>query len=302
VFRPGLRKSLKPAYKQSTTGLYLRKKNTEIASATSIPLNLKTQMNTARQRALEVVKETDPVVKAHLATTLQSNPLPIGADEVLTEPASLPGRPAQPLLVPHTDIPQRSLATLEGRAALIHSIAHIELNAIDLAMDITWRFSGMPDKFYQDWIRIASEEALHFTLLRDHLVTLGFDYGDFPAHNTLWEMTEKTKGDVLARISLVPRTLEARGLDATPAVKKRLIGAGDHAVGKILDIILRDEIGHVAAGNYWFRWLCAQRGLDPEPTYSELALQYGAPKLHGPFNIEARRQAGFSETELSALQ
>ena len=259
-------------------------------------------MNTARQRALEVVKEADPLLKAHLATTLQSTPFPIGAEEVLAEPACLPGRPAKPTLVPHSDIPKRSLATLEGRAAMIHSIAHIEFNAIDLAMDITWRFSGMPDKFYQDWIRIASEEALHFTLLRDHLVSLGFDYGDFPAHNALWEMTEKTKGDVLARISLVPRTLEARGLDATPAVKKRLIGAGDQAVGKILDIILRDEIGHVAAGNYWYRWLCKERHLDPEQTYSELALKYGAPKLQGPFNIEARRLAGFTETELAALQ
>lgn len=259
-------------------------------------------MNTARQHALEVVKETDPVVKAHLATTLQSHPLPIGADEILAEPASLPGRPAQPLLVPHTAIPQRSLATLEGRAALIHSIAHIELNAIDLAMDITWRFPGMPEPFYQDWIRIGSEEALHFTLLRNHLLTLGFDYGDFPAHHALWEMAEKTKDDLLARISLVPRTLEARGLDASPGVKRRLIGAGDNEVGKVLDIILRDEIGHVASGNYWYRWLCQERNLDPVQTYSELAQRYGAPRLIGPFNIEARRLAGFTEEELAALQ
>jgi uncharacterized ferritin-like protein (DUF455 family) len=259
-------------------------------------------MKTARQSALEVVQETDPVQKALAARALFEKKLPIDAQAVLTEPKGLPGRPNQPELVPHNQIPQRSLATPEGRAAVIHSIAHIELNAIDLAMDITWRFNDMPDAFYEDWIRIASEEALHFTLLRDHLVGLGFDYGDFPAHNALWEMAEKTKGDLLARISLVPRTLEARGLDATPAVKRRLIGAGDNAVGKILDIILQDEIGHVAAGNYWFRWLCAQSGCDPEDTYARLAIQYGAPKLNGPFNIDARRQAGFTENELAALQ
>jgi uncharacterized ferritin-like protein (DUF455 family) len=259
-------------------------------------------MKTARHCALEVVREADPLLKALGARSLYEQDISLGSEDFLAEPIGLPGRPTRPELVPHTRIPKRSLATLEGRAAMIHSIAHIEFNAIDLAMDITWRFSGMPDKFYQDWIRIASEEALHFTLLRDHLVSLGFDYGDFPAHNALWEMTEKTKGDVLARISLVPRTLEARGLDATPAVKKRLIGAGDQAVGKILDIILRDEIGHVAAGNYWYRWLCKERHLDPEQTYSELALKYGAPKLQGPFNIEARRLAGFTETELAALQ
>jgi len=259
-------------------------------------------MKTARQCALEVVRETDPLRKAFAARSLIDQNIPLGTEETLIEPTGLPGRPAKPELVPHTTIAQRSLATSEGRAAMIHSIAHIEFNAINLAMDITWRFAGMPDQFYQDWLRIASEEALHFTLVRDHLVSLGFDYGDFPAHNALWEMAEKTKADLLARISLVPRTLEARGLDATPAVKRRLIGAGDNAVGKILDIILRDEIGHVAAGNHWFRWLCNQQGCDPEHTYSVLALQYGAPKLNGPFNIEARRQAGFTENELAALQ
>lgn len=259
-------------------------------------------MMTARQCALEIVKTMDPLQKVSGAKSLFEQDISIGSAECLIEPIGLPGRPHKPILVPHTSIPQRSLATAEGRAAMIHSIAHIEFNAIDLAMDITWRFPGMPDPFYKDWIRIGSEEALHFSLLRDHLLSLGFDYGDFPAHNALWEMAEKTKNDLLARISLVPRTLEARGLDATPAVKRRLIGAGDNKVGKILDIILKDEIGHVAAGNYWFRWLCDQRGVDPEQTYSELAVQYGAPRPIGPFNLEARRLAGFSETELASLQ
>lgn len=226
----------------------------------------------------------------------------VGADAHIPEAPGIPGRPAKPLLVHAKSIQLLSLRTAEGRAALIHSIAHIEFNAIDLALDIVWRFPGMPDDFYQDWVTIAQEEAKHFTLLRNHLLQLGFDYGDFDAHNTLWDMAERTKGDLLARIALVPRTLEARGLDASPAVKKKLVGAGDHEAGKILDIILHDEIGHVAAGNRWYRYLCAQRGLDPIATYADLAKRYDAPKLKAPFNLPARRLAGFEEAELLALQ
>ena len=191
--------------------------------------------------------------------------------------------------------------TVEGRAALVHALAHIELNAVDLALDICWRFAGMPDVFYDQWLTVAKEEAHHFELLRDHLRSLGFDYGDFPAHNALWEMAEKTKHDLLARIALVPRTLEARGLDASPAVKAKLVGAGDLVAGKILDVILRDEIGHVAVGNHWYRTLCQERDLDPIATYAALAAQYGAPRMRGPFNFEARRAAGFDEAELEAL-
>ncbi len=205
------------------------------------------------------------------------------------------------MLVPHTKAKQRSVNTVEGRAALIHAIAHIELNAIDLALDAVWRFAGMPDEFYRQWVGVAREEAYHFTLLRDHLRAMGYEYGDFPAHNALWEMAEKTKGDVLARVALVPRTLETRGLDASPPLRAKLVNAGDHRAGEILDIILRDEIGHVALGNRWYRWLCEQRGLDPVATYTELAEKYGAPKPRGPFNLEARRAAGFTEEELRAL-
>ncbi len=194
-----------------------------------------------------------------------------------------------------------SLRTVEGRAALVHSIAHIELNAVDLAADICWRFAGMPDQFYRDWVVIAKEEAQHFTFLREHLVSMGFDYGSFDAHNALWEMAERTKDDILARVALVPRTLEARGLDASPAVKRKLVGAGDHRAGEILDVILRDEIGHVACGNRWYRYLCEQRGLDPISTYAELVDRYDAPRLRAPFNLEARRAAGFDDAELQAL-
>ena len=193
------------------------------------------------------------------------------------------------------------MKTAEGRAALLHALAHIELNAIDLAADLVWRFAGMPDAFYREWTIVAREEALHFQLLRDRLRSMDFDYGSFPAHNALWEMAEKTQGDLLARIALVPRTLEARGLDASPPIKAKLVAAGDLRSGEILDVILRDEIGHVAVGNRWYRLLCGQRGLDPIATYRELAGRYGAPRPRGPFNLEARRTAGFDEDELAAL-
>jgi uncharacterized ferritin-like protein (DUF455 family) len=160
----------------------------------------------------------------------------------------------------------------------------------------------MPERFYRDWLRIAQEESQHFSLLREHLRSMGFDYGDFDAHNALWDMAERTRHDILARIALVPRTLEARGLDASPAVKRKLFSAGDKRGGEILDVILRDEIGHVAAGNHWFGHLCAERGLDPVATYAELAERYQAPRLRAPFNLEARRLAGFSQAELDALQ
>ena len=184
---------------------------------------------------------------------------------------------------------------------MIHALAHIEFNAINLALDAVWRFPGMPGDYYVDWLCVAAEEALHFSLLDAHLRTLGFAYGDFPAHNSLWDMAEKTSGDVLARIALVPRTMEARGLDASPAVRAKLAQAGDEAAAAILDIILCDEIGHVAVGNRWFGWLCAERSLDPLKTYPQLAAAYKAPQPRGPFNLEARRAAGFSEEELAAL-
>ncbi|HEV2612758.1 MAG TPA: ferritin-like domain-containing protein [Noviherbaspirillum sp.] len=214
---------------------------------------------------------------------------------------NIPGRPDRPLLVPPLEVKQRSMRTQEGRAALIHALAHIEFNAINLALDAIWRFAGMPPDYYADWLHVADEEALHFSLLSAHLQSLGFQYGDFPGHGSLWEMAEKTGGDVLARIALVPRTLEARGLDASPAVRAKLAQAGDSRAAEILDIILRDEIGHVAVGNRWYNWLCLERGLDPVATYAMLAQQHKAPPLRGPFNLDARRAAGFTDAELAAL-
>lgn len=257
-------------------------------------------MSSLRSAAMGPWAEADPVLKAQATLALDLH-APVRAEEHLQAPCPLPGRPAKPELLPHTHIKAKSLTTAEGRAILLHSITHIELNAIDLALDVVWRFAGMPDAFYTDWVRIAQEEAKHFTLLRNHLVDMGYDYGDFPAHNSLWDMAERTRGDLLARIGIVPRTMEARGLDASPGVKNKLVSAGDHAAGKILDIILEEEIGHVAAGNRWYRYLCEQRGLDPVSTYASLIAQYDAPKLRPPFNMEARRLAGFEEAELAAL-
>jgi uncharacterized ferritin-like protein (DUF455 family) len=212
-----------------------------------------------------------------------------------------PGRPSLPELISPRLLKHRSMRTTEGRAALIHALTHIEFNAINLALDAIWRFDGMPREYYLDWLKVAAEEALHFSLLERHLQTLGYHYGNFPAHNSLWEMAEKTRGDILARMALVPRTLEARGLDASPLMRAKLAQAGDQAAAEILDIILRDEIGHVAIGNRWYNFLCAQRELDPVAIYDALALRYKAPMLRGPFNLEARRAAGFNEAELTAL-
>ncbi|MFL9922690.1 ferritin-like domain-containing protein [Herbaspirillum lusitanum] len=219
----------------------------------------------------------------------------------LSAPANLalPGRPQHPELVSPRQVKPRSMRTPEGRAILIHALAHIEFNAINLALDAIWRFPDMPRAYYEDWLQVAAEEAYHFSLLAAHLQTMGFDYGDFPAHNSLWDMAEKTQGDVLARIALVPRTMEARGLDAAPPVRAKLAQAGDQAAAEILDIIMRDEIGHVAIGNRWFGWLCEQRALDPIATFAELAQQHKAPVMRGPFNLPARRAAGFSEAELA---
>jgi len=255
---------------------------------------------TLRSAALGPWGQTDPVLKAQASLALDLGG-PVGAHESLQAQSLGPGRAVRPLLVPHTQLKAKSMATPEGRAMLVHSIAHIELNAIDLALDVVWRFAGLPEAFYTDWVRIAQEEAKHFLLLREHLVGMGFDYGSFPAHNTLWDMAERTQGDLLARIGLVPRTMEARGLDASPGVKNKLVSVGDHRAGEIMDIILQDEIGHVAAGNRWYRHLCAQRGLDPVSTYAELIARYDAPKLRPPFNMAARRLAGFEEAELAAL-
>lgn len=252
-----------------------------------------------------MLRERDPATKADAARVLheraENGMLPCLPARSIDEPAGLPGRPDRPELVEPRRLGRRSMQSPEGRAVLLHALAHIEFNAINLALDAVWRFSGMPAAFYSDWLKVAAEEAHHFSLLTARLAEFGHAYGDFAAHDGLWDMCDRTRGDVLARMALVPRTLEARGLDASPPIRARLQQAGDHASAAILDVILRDEIGHVLIGNRWFRFLCDQQGLDPHETYARLAAQYHAPKLRGPFNFEARRDAGFDEAELAAL-
>ncbi len=274
---------------------------------TSTPLA--TPPESARTRALQALCLSDPQAKVDAAHALHAAcaaGLHIAPQAVLAAPAgcTLPGRPQQPALVPPMQVPHRSPFTPDGLAALLHAVAHIEFNAINLALDAAWRFAGMPDDFYRDWLRVADEEATHFGLLREHLQSLGQDYGDCLAHDGLWEMCIKTQDDVTARMALVPRTLEARGLDATPLIQARLRKVGTAAALRaveILDVILRDEIGHVAVGNRWYGWLCAQQGLEPRTHYRALARQHNAPRLKPPFNDSARRAAGFTETELADL-
>lgn len=257
-----------------------------------------------RHLALLALAEPDPTVKvAAVREGWAAAEAGLVADpsRQWLEPEGLPGRPERPRRVDPAEVPRRSPFTTEGRAALLHAVAHIEFNAINLALDAVWRYPGLPSDFYRDWWQVAAEEARHFTLLREHLHTLGHDYGDFDAHDGLWTMARKTAGDLLARMALVPRTLEARGLDATPPMQARLARAGDARAVAILEVILCDEVGHVAIGNRWYRWCCDQRGLDPEGIYAELAQRHGAPRLKGPFNWEARRRAGFSPEELARL-
>jgi uncharacterized ferritin-like protein (DUF455 family) len=257
-----------------------------------------------RDAALEALRIADPAAKAAAARALlpsPDDPPVLDTARVFSFSGPLPGRPPRPPLVSPAEVPRRSPFTPEGRAALLHSVAHIEFNAINLALDAVWRFAGMPEAFYRDWLRVAAEEALHFTLLAEHLATLGHAYGDFDAHDGLWTMAEKTAGDIVARMALVPRTLEARGLDATPPMQARLARAGDARAVEILDVILRDEVGHVAIGNRWYGWLCEREGLDPVAHYAVLAARHGAPRLKPPFNLPARKAAGFSDAELAAL-
>lgn len=213
----------------------------------------------------------------------------------------VPGRPARPELVDPRDVPRRNFSSLKGRLTLVHAIAHIEFNAINLALDAVYRFQDMPEQYYTDWCRVAAEEAKHFTMLSDYLASHGMAYGDLPAHNGLWEMAVKTDFDVLVRMALVPRVLEARGLDVTPGMIKKLQSTGDTQLIEILQIIFEEEIGHVKIGSYWYKSLCEDRQLDAEETFLQLIEKYMQGAKFGPFEVEARAEAGFSHQEMQAL-
>jgi uncharacterized ferritin-like protein (DUF455 family) len=223
------------------------------------------------------------------------------ADSSQVESIGEPGRPPRPNLIEPRHLPQRGLGSPEGRAALVHAVAHIEFNAINLAWDAVYRFRGMPKAYYEDWVRIADDEARHFRMLTDRLAELGHVYGDFDAHNGLWEMAVRTADSCLERMALVPRVLEARGLDVTPGMIVRLRHVGDQATADILEVILREEVAHVAAGSRWFAWCCAEAGVEPQRKFAALLESHLRGSLRGPFNTEARLNAGFSTEELAHI-
>lgn len=257
----------------------------------------------AARACLDAASPDDkPALTLAMAEAFARGELPILQDAPPPAPIGMPGRPARPRLVHPRDLPRRGFGTDEGRAAFLHAVAHIEFNAIDLAWDAVYRFRGMPQAYYADWVQVAHDEARHFQMLRARLRDFGHDYGDFDAHNGLWEMAQKTAHDGLARMALVPRVLEARGLDVTPGMIDKLRALGDADTAAILEVILREEVGHVAAGSRWYRWHCERAGVEPRARFRELLRQYASGVLHGPFNTQARLQAGFDPEELESLQ
>ena len=256
-------------------------------------------------RAKYCISISDPIEKCNQTHQLAddwNNQRLILDDSDNVEPIGKPGRPPKPRLVHPRDVAKRSVHTVNGRIILAHALAHIEFNAINLALDAVYRFRGMPADYYADWIKVADEEAYHFSLLHTYLTDRDCQYGDHDAHNGLWEMAVKTADDVLVRMALVPRVLEARGLDVTPGLIDKLTVAGDDDFVERLKIIHRDEIGHVAIGSRWFRYLCEQRCLDSRETFSQLLNEYMEGPLKGPFDDVVRIQAGFTEQELSDLR
>ena len=257
------------------------------------------------QRAYHALAAADPDEKLRLthglAAGFAAGAVTIDGAAAPPGPIGVPGRPAKPALVHPRDVPKRGLGSVEGRAAFLHAIAHIEFNAINLALDAAYRFRGMPRGYYADWLQVADDEARHFAMLSARLGELGFAYGDFAAHDGLWELAVKTAGSDRARMALVPRVLEARGLDVTPAMIARLREVGDDASAAILETILREEVAHVAAGSRWFHWCCERDGVAPAREFIRLVRDVARANVRPPFNREARLAAGFDEAELAAL-
>lgn len=238
---------------------------------------------------------TEPAEKCRLTAALK----PLEAVPQVLDLEQSPGRPAQPELVHPSAVPKRGLGQPAGRAALLHAVAHIEFNAINLALDAVLRFGPeMPLAFSQDWLSVAQDEARHYLMLEQRLQAHGLAYGDLSAHNGLWEAAEKTAHDVLARMALVPRVLEARGLDVTPGMISRLRAVGATAEVQVLEQILAEEVRHVQIGTYWYSSLCAQRGLDRVRTFHQLLAELMPGRVPvGPFNEQARAEAGFLPEE-----
>ena len=264
-------------------------------------------MNNLFDASYRCIMADEPTEKVALTKTIarawKNGELNLNASDSPIETILKPGQPANLCLVSPKEVPRRkTLSNEKGQVALLHALAHIEFNAINLAWDVVYRFRDLPKAFYDDWVKIADEEASHFLLLHEQLEKLAYKYGDLPAHNGLWEMAVKTADDVLVRMALVPRVLEARGLDATPPIIAKLQAQkGLQHLAEILEIILRDEIGHVATGSRWFIHECEKRDLEPETTFQRLVAQYFTGQIKPPFNRKARLAAGFSEAELETL-
>ena len=258
-----------------------------------------------------VLLDTDPVHKAERSIALYAAwcVLAPAARQSAVEGESMstvrslpsPGRPPRPELVEPRSLARRGLGSLAGRIALLHSLAHIEFNAINLALDAVYRFRGLPPGYVDDWLRVASEEGEHFLLLHHRLRALDSHYGALPAHDGLWDMARRTEHDVLVRMALVPRILEARGLDVAPPMIERLLRADDPKSAAILQRIYTDEITHVEVGNRWFRHLCTARALDGQAVFRDLLRGLNSAYLRGPYNREARLEAGFDEAELALI-
>lgn len=252
----------------------------------------------------QALAATDPVDKCHRVETVWKTVERV--EWIPGSPAGFRaltcGRPQRPELVEPRKLARRGLGSEAGRAALVHAVAHIEFNAINLALDAALRFPGLPDDYYRDWLSVAWDETRHFRMLARRLGEMKHAYGDFPAHNGLWDMAEKTAHDPMVRMALVPRVLEARGLDVTPGMIDRLQAAGDEATVAVLRVILEEEERHVAIGSRWFGYLCARRDMDPASTFTQLLEQYFSGQLRGPLNLPARRRAGFAERELKWLE
>lgn len=256
-------------------------------------------------RVATALEASDPAGKCQLTRQVEQEWLQgklDPGDQLPIQPFDDVGRPVKPELVDPRDLARRSTASEAGRILFLHAFAHIEFNAINIALDAVYRFRQMPRQYVTDWLRVAREESLHFELLHTELQRRGSFYGAFPAHRGLWDMVCKTRHDVLHRMALVPRVMEARGLDVTPSMISKFERQHDQAAVEILNIIYRDEIDHVRIGNHWYGQLCEDRGLRTTETFSALVKQYMGDGLRGPFNHAARLQAGFTEGEMAWLE
>ena len=258
-----------------------------------------------QHQAIRALLEPEPGRKAKLIRALVTRARQGAEPGSLIESAKAvdtPGIPVRPSLVHPRELKRRGSGTEAGRLALLHAIAHIEFNAMNLALDAAIRYAQLPEGYYRDWLDVAADEARHFELLQNRMQDFGVSYGDFPAHQGLWDMALRTAHDPLDRMALVPRIMEARGLDVTPGMIGQFQRAGDTLTAEILELILEEEVAHVKAGTRWFRYLCDQRGLEPDSTWFERVSHYLGKDIRCPLNYEDRDRAGFRKGELEWLE